>query len=257
MAVQSGNFLTPQPAMLTAKGRLPAVRLCPRWTSGSGTTLTVRVSSNEGNKKTASVPNSNYVVPLDNSVASSCITRPLAEILRDLNKRIPDNIINTDDAIASTNLIPWYHANRMLSFYAPGWCGEIRDVIFSENGSVTVVYRVNIKAAAEFGVQGIAMKGLEVERSVGLACGSWSDGGSTTGAGAITSLCCRLGVLPIASASCKEIFWLRSKLDLRLCYKMSLDSPINMIVACGGKLARYVGHCEHASARLLEATIPP
>ncbi|PSS04075.1 DNA repair RAD52-like protein [Actinidia chinensis var. chinensis] len=147
MAVQSANFLTPQPAMLTAKHRLPAVRLCPRWTSGSSATLAVRVSSNEGNKKTASVPSSNYVVPLDNSVVSSCITRPLAEILRDLNKRIPDNIINTDDAIASTNLIPWYHANRMLSFYAPGWCGEIRDVIFSENGSVTVVYRVNIKGS--------------------------------------------------------------------------------------------------------------
>ena len=115
MAVQSANFLTPQPAMLTAKRRLPAVRLCPRWTSGSSTTLSVRVSSNEGNKKTASVPNSNYVVPLDNSVASSCITRPLAEILRDLNKRIPDNIINTDDAIASANLIPWY----IHSFLSP------------------------------------------------------------------------------------------------------------------------------------------
>ncbi|GFZ07021.1 ARM repeat superfamily protein [Actinidia rufa] len=147
MAVQSGSFLNPQLAMLTAKGRFPAVRLCPRWTSGSSTTLAVRVSSNEGNKKAASVPNSNYVVPLDNSVASSFITRPLVEILRDLNKRIPDNIINTDDAIASANLIPWYHANRMLSFYAPGWCGEIRDVIFSENGSVTVVYRVTIRGS--------------------------------------------------------------------------------------------------------------
>ncbi|XP_057495589.1 DNA repair RAD52-like protein 2, chloroplastic [Actinidia eriantha] len=147
MAVQSGSFLNPQLAMLTAKGRFPAVRLCPRWTSGSSTTLAVRVSSNEGNKKAASVPNSNYVVPLDNSVASSFITRPLVEILRDLNKRIPDNILNTDNAIASANLIPWYHANRMLSFYAPGWCGEIRDVIFSENGSVTVVYRVTIRGS--------------------------------------------------------------------------------------------------------------
>ncbi|KAF0906185.1 hypothetical protein E2562_009206 [Oryza meyeriana var. granulata] len=25
-------------------------------------------------------------------------------------------------------VIPWYHANRMLSFYAPGWCGEVRNV---------------------------------------------------------------------------------------------------------------------------------
>ncbi|KAG8377174.1 hypothetical protein BUALT_Bualt08G0000600 [Buddleja alternifolia] len=92
--------------------------------------------------KKAAAPNSNYVVPLDKS---SCITRPLAEILRDLNKRIPDNIINTHDD--QSTFIPWYQANRMLSFYAPGWCGEIRDVIFSENGSVTVVYRVTVRGS--------------------------------------------------------------------------------------------------------------
>ncbi|MCL7022106.1 hypothetical protein MKW94_030113 [Papaver nudicaule] len=62
------------------------------------------------------VPNSNYVVPLDKSSASSCITRPLAEILRDLNKKVPDKIIKPD----SNCIIPWFHANRMLSFYAPG-----------------------------------------------------------------------------------------------------------------------------------------
>ncbi|KAL0318227.1 UNVERIFIED_CONTAM: DNA repair -like protein 2, chloroplastic [Sesamum calycinum] len=92
--------------------------------------------------KKAAAPNSNYVVPLDKS---SCITRPLAEILRDLNKRIPDNIIKTHDD--HSTFIPWYQANRMLSFYAPGWCGEIRDVIFSENGTVTVVYRVTVRGS--------------------------------------------------------------------------------------------------------------
>jgi hypothetical protein len=35
----------------------------------------------------------------------------------------------------------------MLSFYAPGWCGEIRDVIFADDGSVTVVYRVTIRGS--------------------------------------------------------------------------------------------------------------
>lgn len=35
----------------------------------------------------------------------------------------------------------------MLSFYAPGWCGEVRDVIFSENGNVTVVYRLTIRGS--------------------------------------------------------------------------------------------------------------
>src|SRR4051812_33361595 len=33
-----------------------------------------------------------------------------------------------------------------LSFCV-GWCGEIRDVIFSDNGSVTVVYRVTIRGS--------------------------------------------------------------------------------------------------------------
>ncbi|CAN1200182.1 DNA repair RAD52-like protein 2, chloroplastic [Linum perenne] len=103
-------------------------------------------SSSDGSKKKG-VPNSNYVVPLDKSFSSaqsSCITRPLAEILRDLNKRIPDNIIKPSEPPTS---IPWYHANRMMSFYAPGWCGEIRDVIFSDNGSITVVYRVTIRGS--------------------------------------------------------------------------------------------------------------
>ncbi|KAK4265096.1 hypothetical protein QN277_026193 [Acacia crassicarpa] len=107
---------------------------------------------NSSDGKKGSVSNSNYVVPLDKSFPfsnSSCITRPLAEILRDLNKRIPDNIVKAHvhgDPPAGT-LIPWYHANRMLSFYAPGWCGEIRDVIFSDNGSVTVVYRVTVRGS--------------------------------------------------------------------------------------------------------------
>ncbi|EPS57210.1 hypothetical protein M569_17610 [Genlisea aurea] len=93
------------------------------------------------NKK-ATAPNSNYVVPLDKA---SCITRPLAEILRDLNRRVPENIIKSQDD--QSTFIPWYQANRMLSFYAPGWCGEIRDVIFSENSSVTVVYRITVRGS--------------------------------------------------------------------------------------------------------------
>ncbi|THU61025.1 hypothetical protein C4D60_Mb07t18920 [Musa balbisiana] len=88
----------------------------------------------------AGVPNSNYVVPLDK--ATSSLARPLNEILRDLNKRVPDKIIDTAD-----NTIPWYHTNRMLSFYAPGWCGEVRNVRFSNDGTVTVVYRVTIRGS--------------------------------------------------------------------------------------------------------------
>lgn len=99
----------------------------------------VRAVSRSDAKKGGGVSSSNYVVPLDKS---SYITRPLAEILRDLNKKIPENIVKHSPA--SPPFFPWYQANRMLSFYAPGWCGEVRDVIFSDNGTVTVVYRVTI-----------------------------------------------------------------------------------------------------------------
>ena len=93
----------------------------------------------------AAASTGNYVVPLD--AAPSGITRPLVEILRDLNKRVPETIVlpASRRASASDPVIPWYHANRMLSFYAPGWCGEVRDVIYNDNGKVTVVYRVTIR----------------------------------------------------------------------------------------------------------------
>lgn len=63
-----------------------------------------------GGDPPGAVPNSNYVVPMDSN-SPSCITRPLAEILRDLNKRIPDNIIikPSDLHINNTSapFIPW------------------------------------------------------------------------------------------------------------------------------------------------------
>ncbi|XVE86406.1 hypothetical protein DITRI_Ditri18aG0032100 [Diplodiscus trichospermus] len=114
----------------------------------------VRCSSSSDAKK--GVPNSNYVVPLDKTFSpsnSSCITRPLVEILRDLNKRIPDNLIkppsncSSSSSSSSSTFLPWYHANRMLSFYAPGWCGEVRDVIFADNGTITIVYRLTIRGS--------------------------------------------------------------------------------------------------------------
>lgn len=86
-----------------------------------------------------------YAVPID---AQSSITRPLAEILRDMNKRVPDKVLKfkMDEEGHELKYIPWYHANRMLSFYAPGWSGEVRNVVHSpDSKSVTVVYRVTIR----------------------------------------------------------------------------------------------------------------
>ncbi|KAF6134049.1 hypothetical protein GIB67_038340 [Kingdonia uniflora] len=35
-------------------------------------------------------------------------------------------------------------SSSRLLIICPGWCGEIRDVIYSDNGSITVIYRVTI-----------------------------------------------------------------------------------------------------------------
>ncbi|KAL5733789.1 hypothetical protein ACOSP7_031650 [Xanthoceras sorbifolium] len=150
-----------QSSIAAATFLLPNPKSCPFWNKNElaigrigrgkrsiGLVAYCSSSSNENNKKGQGVPNSNYVVPMDKSFSassSSCITRPLNEILRDLNKRIPDNIITKSPD--SPTFISWYHANRMMSFYAPGWCGEVRDVIFSDNGSITVVYRITIRGS--------------------------------------------------------------------------------------------------------------
>ena len=36
---------------------------------------------------------------------------------------------------------------NLILFCSSGWCGEVRDVIFSENGNVTVVYRLTIRGS--------------------------------------------------------------------------------------------------------------
>lgn len=92
--------------------------------------------------------NSSYAAPLEPSSGSSFIIRPLAEILRDLNKKVPDQVLKDKPGSSHQKYIPWYQANRMLSFYAPGWCGEVRDITFSADGKfVTVIYRVTIRGS--------------------------------------------------------------------------------------------------------------
>ncbi|KAL5700468.1 hypothetical protein ACHQM5_025906 [Ranunculus cassubicifolius] len=188
MALQTATFLSkpflndPRFSSLSSSSccSIPTIKI----TSAARITITTNSSSssranNNGVWKASAVPNSNYVMPLE---TSSLITRPLAEILRDLNKRVPDKIIDSD-----TNGIPWYHANRMLSFYAPGWCGEISDVIFSENGSVTVVYRVTIR-----GSDGEAHR--ESSGTVSSSDGSIEDPVAAAEAIAFVRACARFGL---------------------------------------------------------------
>ncbi|KAL5218289.1 hypothetical protein ABZP36_018973 [Zizania latifolia] len=123
--------------------RLPAASL-PVGRSRARRRLAVVAAAPERKPGGAVASTTNYVVPLD--AAPSGITRPLVEILRDLNKRVPESVVRSSRRVSPSDpVIPWYHVNRMLSFYAPGWCGEVCNVIYTDNGKVTVVYRVTVR----------------------------------------------------------------------------------------------------------------
>ncbi|XP_023643288.1 DNA repair RAD52-like protein 1, mitochondrial isoform X1 [Capsella rubella] len=107
---------------------------------------------------------------VENDVPTSGISRPLAEILKELNKKIPDSVIRTrvEDG-SSIKYIPWHIVNRIMNMHAPGllnpscsfgflvfdifvcdsmfteWSGEVRSVTYSPDGNtVTVAYRVTL-----------------------------------------------------------------------------------------------------------------
>ncbi|KAK4270494.1 hypothetical protein QN277_023524 [Acacia crassicarpa] len=80
-------------------GSLSIVRALERSKNSAG-------DSSDG--KNEGVSNSNYIVPQDKSfprINSPSITRPLADILSDLNKKIPDNIVKAD--VHGNPLISW------------------------------------------------------------------------------------------------------------------------------------------------------
>ncbi|CAH2066740.1 unnamed protein product [Thlaspi arvense] len=79
-------------------------------------------------------------------VPTSGISRPLAEILKELNKKVPDSVIKTrvEDGFAM-KYIPWHIVNRIMNLHAPEWSGEVRSVTYSPDGNtVTVAYRVTL-----------------------------------------------------------------------------------------------------------------
>ncbi|KAH9304862.1 hypothetical protein KI387_009266 [Taxus chinensis] len=77
--------------------------------------------------------------------------RSLADVLQDLNRRVPDKLIRTrvEDGYSS-KYIPWHIVNRIMNLHAQEWSGEVRGITYSTDGkSVSVVYRVTI-----YGVDG-------------------------------------------------------------------------------------------------------
>ncbi|CAH9073098.1 unnamed protein product [Cuscuta epithymum] len=83
----------------------------------------------------------------EDSVPTSGISRPLSEILKELNKKVPDSLIRvrTEADGFPIKYIPWHVINRIMNLHAPEWSGEVRSMTYSADGnSVSVVYRVTL-----------------------------------------------------------------------------------------------------------------
>nr|GMD24537.1 DNA repair RAD52-like protein 1, mitochondrial [Ipomoea batatas]GME02507.1 DNA repair RAD52-like protein 1, mitochondrial [Ipomoea batatas] len=83
----------------------------------------------------------------DDSVPTAGISRPLSEILKDLNKKVPDSLIRVRSEADGFPIkyIPWHIVNRIMNLHAPEWSGEVRSITYSADGkSVSVVYRVTL-----------------------------------------------------------------------------------------------------------------
>lgn len=82
----------------------------------------------------------------DEFAMSEGISRPLSEILKQLNKRVPDSLVRvrSEDGF-NMKYVPWHIVNRIMNLHAPEWSGDVRSITYSADGkSVSVVYRVTI-----------------------------------------------------------------------------------------------------------------
>ncbi|ESW03311.1 hypothetical protein PHAVU_011G003500 [Phaseolus vulgaris] len=83
----------------------------------------------------------------EEEVPTSGISRPLSEILKELNKKVPDSLVRTrlEKDGFPIRYIPWHLVNRILNLHAPEWSGEVRNITYSADAkSVSVVYRVTL-----------------------------------------------------------------------------------------------------------------
>lgn len=73
--------------------------------------------------------------------------RGIREIQEDLKKPIPASLLKTKSkGNNAITFVSWYDVVKMLDWYAPGWCYEIRDIT-PIGGQTTVVARITIPAA--------------------------------------------------------------------------------------------------------------
>ncbi|XP_022719781.1 DNA repair RAD52-like protein 1, mitochondrial [Durio zibethinus] len=82
----------------------------------------------------------------DDAIPTAGISRPLSDILKELNKKVPDSLVKLRiEAGFNIKYIPWHIVNRIMNLHAPEWSGEVRNITYSADGkSVSVVYRVTL-----------------------------------------------------------------------------------------------------------------
>ncbi|CAA6667787.1 unnamed protein product [Spirodela intermedia] len=83
---------------------------------------------------------------IEEEIPTSGISRPLAEVLRELSKRVPESVIKVrvEDG-TEVKYVPWHIVNRIMNMQAPEWSGEVRSITYSADGkSVSVIYRVTL-----------------------------------------------------------------------------------------------------------------
>ncbi|XP_038716852.1 DNA repair RAD52-like protein 1, mitochondrial isoform X3 [Tripterygium wilfordii] len=103
-------------------------------------------SSSSSRVKTEKADTGELLNDIEDAVPTSGISRPLSEVLKQLNKKVPDSLVRLrHDGGFTVKYVPWHIVNRIMNLHAPEWSGEVRSITYSADGkSVSVVYRVTI-----------------------------------------------------------------------------------------------------------------
>ena len=88
--------------------------------------------------------------PTNEQSGKPAALRPIGDIIRDLSKELAERHIKIKTLKGQKiHFITWYHAVKYLDLYAPGWSGEVREVV-EIGGRVVVVYRISIPCLEGF-----------------------------------------------------------------------------------------------------------
>ena len=114
--------------------------------------------------------------------------RPLAEILNDLSKPLPDRFLSHRKQGGKTlTYVSWHHINKLMDYFTGGgWEGSVTNV-HSTDKEVYVTYRVTIHAA-----EGVFSR--EATGSEALNNNSWGEAIAKAESQAFRRACARFGL---------------------------------------------------------------